>query len=341
MPMGMPLLRRRLHVPADPLPRAGAAHPAGARRAQAAQCDRTGGSRDGQRAGRGGNRRCSGRRGRTLVAVIAEGRLYLAGIGCGAWRSGGTRSVTIAPEAGSERMRKVINKNLTEPEILRAASMMVGEGVENLKLYFMVGLPEEHRPGRRGDRAADRQDSGPRPRRQKPDRSCNGARLIPSCPSRGRHFSGIRWKTSKTIKDKMSMLRSLLSSLGGVELDAESPREGYFQTLVSRGDRRVGGILQRLHRERCEEPGEIWQSLRQISREAMCANPGPLPNPERLRLSPLQSRRSCCRGTLSTTASRSGFCCPNARRPISSIRPSPATSPDAPSAAPANCGAAP
>ena len=57
--------------------------------------------------------------------------------------SGGNRSVTIAPEAGSERMRKVINKNLTEPEILRAASMMVGEGVENLKLYFMVGLPEE------------------------------------------------------------------------------------------------------------------------------------------------------------------------------------------------------
>ena len=40
-------------------------------------------------------------------------------------------------------MRKVINKNLTEAEILHAAEMMMGEGVENLKLYFMVGLPEE------------------------------------------------------------------------------------------------------------------------------------------------------------------------------------------------------
>src|SRR2546425_1397873 len=56
----------------------------------------------------------------------------------------GNHSVTIAPEAGSERMRKVINKNLTEPEILEAASMLVGEGVSNLKLYFMIGLPEEH-----------------------------------------------------------------------------------------------------------------------------------------------------------------------------------------------------
>ncbi|MGC1339989.1 MAG: radical SAM protein, partial [Candidatus Binataceae bacterium] len=47
----------------------------------------------------------------------------------------GNRSVTIAPEAGSERMRKVINKNLSETEILEAAAMMMGEGVENLKLY--------------------------------------------------------------------------------------------------------------------------------------------------------------------------------------------------------------
>ena len=55
----------------------------------------------------------------------------------------GNRSVTVAPEAGSERMRKVINKNLTEAEILHAAELMMGEGVENLKCYFMVGLPEE------------------------------------------------------------------------------------------------------------------------------------------------------------------------------------------------------
>src|SRR4029077_2945487 len=61
----------------------------------------------------------------------------------GALGRSATQSVTVAPEAGSERMRKVINKNLTEPEILHAAEMMMGEGVENLKCYFMVGLPEE------------------------------------------------------------------------------------------------------------------------------------------------------------------------------------------------------
>ena len=57
--------------------------------------------------------------------------------------AGGTRSVTVAPEAGSERLRRVINKNLTEAEILRAAEWLVGGGVDALKLYVMVGLPTE------------------------------------------------------------------------------------------------------------------------------------------------------------------------------------------------------
>jgi hypothetical protein len=58
----------------------------------------------------------------------------------------------------------------------------------------------------------------------------------------------------------------------GVELDAESPREAYFQTLVSRGDRRVGAILARLSAENRELPGEIWQGLKAIKHEAAAAD---------------------------------------------------------------------
>jgi hypothetical protein len=85
---------------------------------------------------------------------------------------------------------------------------------------------------------------------------------------------------TKSLKRKIALLRSLLMRLGNVELDAESPREAYFQALISRGDRRVGGLLERLHRERRREPGEIWQALREIQREAVRAKPGPLPNPD-------------------------------------------------------------
>jgi radical SAM superfamily enzyme YgiQ (UPF0313 family) len=191
----------------------------------------------------------------------------------------GSRSVTIAPEAGSERMRKVINKNLTEADILHAAAMMVGEGVENLKLYFMVGLPEETEADVEAialltAKILDRARAG---------KSRIGHLTVSLNPFVPKPWTPFQWDPmddAKTIKHKIGMLRSLLARRGGVELDAESPREAYFQTLVSRGDRRVGGILQRLNRERCEEPGAIWQCLREIHREAFRAHAGPLPNPD-------------------------------------------------------------
>ena len=82
----------------------------------------------------------------------------------------GNRSVTVAPEAGSERMRKVINKNLTEPEILHAAELMMGEGVENLKCYFMVGLPEERDEDVVAIAELSRPHRRPRPRAAPPRR---------------------------------------------------------------------------------------------------------------------------------------------------------------------------
>ncbi len=191
----------------------------------------------------------------------------------------GNRSVTIAPEAGSERMRKVINKNLTEAEILRAALMMVGEGVDNLKLYFMVGLPEETD----ADVEAIALLTARILDRARAAKSRIGHITVSLNPFVPKPWTPFQWdpmEEAKSIKRKIALLRSLLMRLGNVELDAESPREAYFQTLVSRGDRRVGGILERLHRERRREPGEIWQALREIQREAYRARPGPLPNPD-------------------------------------------------------------
>ena len=51
------------------------------------------------------------------------------------------KTATIAPEVGSERMRRVINKGITEKDVLTAATMLVENGIPNLKLYFMIGLP--------------------------------------------------------------------------------------------------------------------------------------------------------------------------------------------------------
>ena len=83
------------------------------------------------------------------------------------------------------------------------------------------------------------------------------------------------------LKRKVALVRSHLMRLdAGVELDAESPREAYFQTLVSRGDRRVGAILARLSAENRELPGEIWQGLKSIKREAAGEGAGALLDPD-------------------------------------------------------------
>lgn len=56
----------------------------------------------------------------------------------------GERSITIAPETGSDRLRRVINKTVTNAEILEKADLIFRNGMENLKLYYMIGLPTEN-----------------------------------------------------------------------------------------------------------------------------------------------------------------------------------------------------
>jgi radical SAM superfamily enzyme YgiQ (UPF0313 family) len=195
---------------------------------------------------------------------------------------GGNHSVTIAPEAGSERMRKVINKNLNEDEILSAARLMVGEGVENLKLYFMIGLPEERDhdvleiaalTGRILDAA--------RAERRRIGRVT--VSLNPFVPKPWTPFQWDAMEDARSTRRKIKLLRTHLQRLGAVELAAESPREAYFQTLVSRGDRRVGAILERLEAAGCEGAGPIWRELVAISDEARNGDArggGALPDPD-------------------------------------------------------------
>src|SRR6185437_3563319 len=58
-------------------------------------------------------------------------------------KQSGERSITIAPETGSDRLRRVINKTVTNAEILEKTDLTFANGIDNLKLYFMIGLPTE------------------------------------------------------------------------------------------------------------------------------------------------------------------------------------------------------
>lgn len=187
--------------------------------------------------------------------------------------TGGTRSATVAPEAGSERMRQVINKNLSEADILRAADLLVGEGVQSLKLYFLYGLPTET-----GEDVLAIAELTAKIR----DRLCEGSRkrgriggvtvsLNAFSPKPWTPFQWDPMEPLASIRAKTRLLRRACGRIPNLTLDVESPREAYLATLLSRGDRRLSHALEALH----AFGGEWWEFVRRWQREGLEGLPHP------------------------------------------------------------------
>lgn len=177
----------------------------------------------------------------------------------GALTSGKTTSVTVAPEAGSERMRRVINKNLTESEILRAARLLAAEGVKALKLYSMIGLPTET-----DDDVIEIARLAQKIRAHLPGGV--GRITLSINPFVPKPWTPLQWEPMEdlgTVKARARLLKQETDSIPGATVDLESPRDAYWQTLLSRGDRRVGEILEAVHRAR----GKFWPILRRANRD--------------------------------------------------------------------------
>ncbi len=174
--------------------------------------------------------------------------------------AGGSRSVTVAPEAGSERMRRVINKNLTEAEILRAAEWVVGGGVDALKLYVMVGLPTETDDDVAGivdlaHKVRARLMAGGRPR--------VGRILVSINPFVPKPWTPFQWEPMEalpSLRRKLAGLRRALGAIPAMQVETESPREAYLQALLSRGDRRTASIVARLQ----ARPEAWWATLKTL-----------------------------------------------------------------------------
>jgi radical SAM superfamily enzyme YgiQ (UPF0313 family) len=197
----------------------------------------------------------------SLKADVISARLARA-LGRGA-----NQSVTVAPEAGSERMRRVINKNLTEPEILRAAEWLVGSGVRAMKLYFMIGLPTETHDDVVAIVALTEK------LQQRVQHDGRVGRLTLSInPFAPKPWTPLQWEPMeeiKPLKGKIEFLRRAIGRLPRVALDVESPREAYYATLLSRGDRRLSHLLVAIHQAR----GDWWRVIQEWRRGGGVVDP--------------------------------------------------------------------
>jgi len=168
----------------------------------------------------------------------------------------GERTLTIAPETGSDRLRRVINKTMTNDEILRAAELIFSSGIENLKLYFMIGLPTEEDEDLVAirDLTLQLRDVMLRHARTRGRIGRIVGSVNPLVPKPGTAYQWLPMAPSDVIERKMERLRGLVSGIDNVYFNLKSERHSYYQALLSLGDRRIAPAL-----ERAEQNGGQWR----------------------------------------------------------------------------------
>ena len=172
-------------------------------------------------------------------------------------RKSGERSITIAPETGSDRLRRVINKTVTNEEILAATELIFANDIENLKLYYMIGLPTETESDLIAirDLTVEMRDimmkhARPRGRVGRIVGSVN-----PLIPKPSTTYQWLPMEDPAVTDAKGRRLRHLLSGLDNVYFNIKSERHSYYQALLSLGDRRVADVI-----EAAERNGGQWRA---------------------------------------------------------------------------------
>ncbi len=164
---------------------------------------------------------------------------------------GGERSITIAPEAGTERMRRVINKDFPDDLVVRAAEHALSQGMAHVKMYFMCGLPTEEEEDVLGMARLALRIRDEVMMRYARERGRMGRITLSVNPFVPKPWTPFQWAPmcgEKGLKEKRRLLEKALRPRG-VDVDFLSPREAALQSLLSRGDRRVADLLETAARD--------------------------------------------------------------------------------------------
>ncbi|MDR2725753.1 MAG: TIGR03960 family B12-binding radical SAM protein [Candidatus Adiutrix sp.] len=147
---------------------------------------------------------------------------------------------TLAPEAGTQRLRNVINKDLTDEDLLEAADRAFALGWRTLKLYFMIGLPTETDEDLAGLADLVR-------RLRKLGRAQINLGVAHFTPKPHTPFQWTPAAPAALINERLLKVRDL-ARLPGLNVKWNSPGASWAEALLARGDRRLGQVLEKLHR---------------------------------------------------------------------------------------------
>lgn len=153
----------------------------------------------------------------------------------------GQKTITIAPETGSERLRRVINKGISEDNLRTAAQLSAKSGIQHMRLYIMIGLPTET------DEDIDAIIGlAARTQAHMAEVGCNGRLTLSINPFIPKPFTPFQWSAmdhQKTVEKKLQYIKKSLQKNRRIEVLIESPKEAYIQGVLARGDRRLGAVI--------------------------------------------------------------------------------------------------
>lgn len=154
----------------------------------------------------------------------------------------GLKTMTIAPEAGSERLRKAINKPISSEQILNGARRILDRGIRNLKLYYMVGLPTEM-----DDDIDELIHMSMQLAQLQKEHGVPGGRLRLSInPFVPKALTPFQWSAMAPVKEIKRKLKHIITALRrtpGVTVKHESLKSAYLEAILSRGGRELSEFL--------------------------------------------------------------------------------------------------
>jgi radical SAM superfamily enzyme YgiQ (UPF0313 family) len=153
---------------------------------------------------------------------------------------GGAKTVTLAPEAGSHRLRQMVKKGISEEDILRAVNQVAEAGIRQLKLYFIIGLPSESdedieaiiKLALAGKEVIGKKHSGCR----------LTLNISPFVPKASTPFQWLPMAQPAVLNHRLSLLKNSLVSRG-IKVKAESPAWSQVQGVLARGDAKLAEVL--------------------------------------------------------------------------------------------------
>jgi radical SAM family uncharacterized protein len=176
--------------------------------------------------------------------------------------------LTFAPEAGSQRLQKVINKNIPEEELLATAALAFERGWTNLKLYFMLGLPTETDEDAAGiiDLVGKVKAQGRNAPGRTPQIKLTVSTFVPKPHT---PFQWAAQEREENLARRHEMLRHTLSKRG-VKTSYQDTRVSLLEAVLSRGDRKIGKVVHRVWKMGAVFDGwsecfnfELWQKAMQ------------------------------------------------------------------------------